>query len=139
MTLRELSKYYKLHERLERNREMLSSLSAAAGPGAQVLTGMPHATSVSDKVSDLVIEMEDLKERISCLEAECIQEKENLERYVGTIRDDQTRLVFRLRFLHCMTWAQVADIIGGHNTEKSVKNICYRYLKSWGGVGRDET
>ena len=25
MTLQELSKYYKLHERLERNREMLSS------------------------------------------------------------------------------------------------------------------
>ena len=39
MTLQELSKYYKLHERLERNREMLSSLYAAAGPGAQVITG----------------------------------------------------------------------------------------------------
>ena len=43
MTLQELSKYYKLHERLERNREMLSSLYAAAGPGAQIITGMPHA------------------------------------------------------------------------------------------------
>ena len=52
MTLRELSIYYKLHERLERNREMLSSLSAAAGPGAQVITGMPHAPGVSDKVGD---------------------------------------------------------------------------------------
>ncbi len=130
MTLRELSKYYKLHERLERNREMLSSLSAAAGPGAQVLTGMPHATGVSDKVSDLVIEMADLDERIAYLEVECAQEKKKLEQYIGKIRDDQTRMVFRLRFIHCMTWPQVANTIGGHNTERSVKAICYRYLKS---------
>ncbi len=33
MTLQELSKYYKLHERLERNREMLSSLSQRQGWG----------------------------------------------------------------------------------------------------------
>ncbi len=130
MTLRELSKYYKLHERLERNRQMLSSLSAAAGPGAQVLTGMPHATGVSDKVSDLVIEMEDLKERIAYLEVECAQEKKKLEQYIGKIRDDQTRMVFRLRFIHCMTWLQVADTIGGGNTANSVKLICHRYLKS---------
>ena len=49
MTLQELSKYYKLHERLERNREMLASLYAAAGLGAQEITGMPHASGVSDQ------------------------------------------------------------------------------------------
>ena len=64
MTLKELSKYYKLHERLERNREMLSSLYVAAGLGAQVITGMPHASGTSDEVSDLVIEIEDLQSRI---------------------------------------------------------------------------
>ncbi len=104
MTLRELSKYYKLHERLERNRQMLSSLYAAAGPGAQVLTGMPHVTGVSDKIINLVIEMEDLKERIAYLEGECAREKKKLEQYISKIRDDQTRMVFRLRFIHCMTW-----------------------------------
>ncbi len=129
MTLRELSKYYKLHERLERNRDMLSSLSAAAGPGAQVLTGMPHATGISDKVSDLAIEMGDLEERIACLEVKCEQEKKKLERYIGEIGDDQTRMVFRLRFIHCMTWKEVADTIGGRNTANSVKLICHRYLK----------
>ena len=64
MTLQELSKYYKLHERLERNREMLSSLYAAAGPGAQVITGMPHAPGVSDKVGDLAAELWDCKARL---------------------------------------------------------------------------
>ena len=128
MTLQELSKYYKLHERLERNREMLASLYAAAGLGAQEITGMPHASGVSDQVSNLVIEIEDLKERISHLESRCAEEKKRLEKYIGTIKDDQTRMIFRLRFLHCMTWPQVAEAIGGRNTANSVKLICHRYL-----------
>ena len=128
MTLQELSKYYKLHDRLERNREMLKSLYAAAGPGAQVITGMPHASGTSDEVSDLVIEIEDLQSRIDCLESECALEKKKLEKYISTIKDDQTRMIFRLRFIHCMTWPQVAEAIGGRNTANSVKLICYRHL-----------
>ena len=129
MTLQELSKYYKLHERLERNKEMLSSLYATAGLGAQVITGMPHAPGTSDKVSSLIIEIEDLKSRIDYLESKCAQEKKKLEEYIGVIKDDQTRMVFRLRFIHCMTWTQVAEAIGGKNTATNVKLICYRYLK----------
>lgn len=129
MTLQELSKYYKLYERLERNKEMLSSLYATAGLGAQVITGMPHAPGTSDKVSSLIIEIEDLKSRIDYLESRCAQEKKKLEEYIGVIKDDQTRMVFRLRFIHCMTWPQVAEAIGGRNTATNVKLICYRYLK----------
>lgn len=128
MTLQELSKYYQLHRRLERNREMLSSLYAAAGLGAQEMTGMPHAPGVSDQVSSLVIEIEDIKSRISHLESKCAQEQKKLEEYISTIKDDQTRMIFRLRFLHCMTWRQVADAIGGRNSANSVKLICHRYL-----------
>jgi hypothetical protein len=128
MTLQELSKYYRLHERLEQNKDMLSSLYAAAGLGAQVITGMPHAPGTSDKVSSLVIEIEDLKSRIDYLESRCAQEKKKLEEYIGTIKDDQTRMVFRLRFIHCMTWRRVAEAIGGKNTANSVKLICHRHL-----------
>ena len=130
MTLQELSKYYKLHERLERNREMLSSLYAAAGPGAQVITGMPHAPGVSDKVGDLAAELLDLQSKIDYLEQRCAEEKKKLEKYIGGIKDDQTRMIFRLRFIHCMTWPQVAEAIGGRNTESGVRSICYRHLKS---------
>ena len=134
MTLQELSKYYKLHERLERNREMLSSLYAAAGPGAQVITGMPHAPGVSDKVGDLAAELWDLQSRIDYLEQRCAEEKKKLEKYIGSIKDDQTRMIFRLRFIHCMTWPQVSETLGGRNTANSVKAICYRYLKSCSGA-----
>lgn len=138
MTLQELSKYYKLHERLERNREMLSSLYATAGLGAQEITGMPHAPGVSDQVSSLVIEIEDLKERVSYLESECTREKRILELYIENIEDAQIRIIFRLRFVHCMTWLQVAEAIGGRNTASSVRAICYRHLKSCSGANTCE-
>lgn len=127
----ELSKYFKLRSRQNRNRIMLRALQDRAHtgvPGAQVITGMPHASGVSDQVSNLVIEIEDLKERISHLESRCAEEKKRLEKYIGAIKDDQTRMIFRLRFLHCMTWPQVAEAIGGRNTANSVKLICHRYL-----------
>lgn len=128
MTLKELSIYYKLHKQLEQNRQMLSSLYATAGLGAQEITGMPHAPGVSDQVSGLVVEIEDLKKRIARLESECEQEKKILGWYIDTIEDAQTRMIFRLRFVHCMTWPQVAKAVGGRNTANSVKLVCYRHL-----------
>ena len=67
----------------------------------------------SDKVGSLVLEIDDVKKRIACLETECAKEKELLEKCLCAIEDAHTRMIFRLRFLHCMTWAQVADTIGG--------------------------
>ena len=138
MSLKELSRYYRLHMRLERNLEMLQSLENAAHPGAQALTGMPHASGVTDKVGDLAVEIADLKNRIRALQAELDREETKLNRFISTIENDQTRTIFRLRFLRCLTWGEVAAVIGGRNTEKGVKNICYRYLKSCSAVGRDE-
>ena len=124
--------------RLERNLEMLQSLENAAHPGAQSLTGMPHAVGVTDKVGDLAVEIADLKNRIRALQAELDREETKLNRFISTIENDQTRTIFRLRFLRRLTWGEVAAVIGGRNTEKGVKNICYRYLKSCSAVGRDE-
>ena len=138
MSLKELSRYYRLHMRLERNQEILRSLENAAHPGAQSLTGMPHAVGVTDKVGDLAVEIADLKNRIRALQAELDREETKLNRFISTIENDQTRTIFRLRFLRCLTWGEVAAVIGGRNTEKGVKNICYRYLKSCSAVGRAE-
>lgn len=138
MTLQEISRYYNLQKKLKRNQELVSSLYAAAGLGAQVITGMPHAQGVSDKVGDLAIEIGDLQSRIDYLESKCTEEREKLEKYIDTIKDDQTRMIFRLRFIHCKTWREVAYTIGGQSTEKGVKCICYRYIKTCSDVRRSE-
>ncbi|MFQ8761811.1 MAG: hypothetical protein ACLSAF_22430 [Intestinimonas sp.] len=136
MTLQELSQYFKLREQLARDEEILESLRATACPGAQVLTGMPHATGVRDKVGDLAVEIADMKERIRYLREEIGQEESRVTAFISGIENDQTRMIFRLRFLRCLTWGEVAAVVGGRNTESSVKNTCYRYLESCDGVVR---
>ena len=59
------------------------------------------------------------------LEQRCAEEKKKLEKYIGAIKDDQTRMIFRLRFIHCMTWPQVAEAIGGRNTAGSVRKASF--------------
>lgn len=136
MTLQDLSRYYKLRERLSRDEEILSSFEDKACPGAQVLTGMPHTPGVSDKVGNLAVEIADLKDQIDLLREEIAAEELRVTAFISAIENDQTRMIFRLRFLRCLTWGEVAAVIGGRNTEAGVKNICYRYLESCDDVLR---
>lgn len=135
MTLQELNQYLSLQSRLIRSKEMLKSFKTTSYLGAQVLTGMPHTTGKSDKVSDFAIEIADLESRILELGREFEQMKEKVTAYINRIQDEQTRMIFRLRFLHGMTWGEVAALAGGRNSESSVKNICYRYLETCDGPG----
>lgn len=128
MTLEELSRYYKLRKRILRNEKMLKSLEAAVHPGAQLLTGMPHATEIKDKVGDLATEITYLTKRNKELKEEMDYEAMKLNEYILTIDDEQTRTIFQLRFLHCLNWDEVARVIGGNNTSSSVRAICYRYI-----------
>lgn len=128
MTLQRLNEHFELRIRLAKAQEMLESLRAAACPGAAVLTGMPHTPGVKDKVGDLAAEIADMDARIEYLEAEIKRDEKEVLAYIRSIDDDQTRLIFRLRFIRCLTWGEVASVIGGRNTEDAVKSACYRYL-----------
>ena len=109
MTLQELSEHYQLRAQLEKDEDILYNLRMAAIPSAHPLDGMPRAPG--------------LKEQIA-------QQEGKISAWISTIENDQTRQIFRMRFIGCLTWAEVAQVIGGRNTENGVKMICYRYLES---------
>ncbi|HJF02223.1 hypothetical protein [Flavonifractor plautii] len=94
------------------------------------MSGMPHAPGVRDKVGDLAVEIADMTERIRYLKEEIDRAEAAVTEFVESIENDQTRMIFRLRFLRCLTWGEVAAVIGGRNTEDGVKSACYRYLSS---------
>ena len=107
---------------------MLQNLWNAAYPGGQVLTGMPHAPGVKDKIGDLGIEIADLEMEIEAMEAEVNNSAVPVLAFIAEIPDIQTKMVFRLRFCRGYQWKEVARMLGGGNTEDSVKKNCYRYL-----------
>lgn len=128
MTLQELNQHLDLLAQLNEAEDMLEALRAAACPGAQNLSGMPHAPGVRDKVGDLAAEIADMATSVDGLRSEVEASEATIMPFIIAIRDNQTRLVFRLRFLRGLTWKEVATVIGGRNSEDSVKMVCYRYL-----------
>ena len=128
MTLQELAKHFQLRERLARSEQILQSLQSAALPGAQVLTGMPHTPGVKDRVGDLAVEIADMKDSIQALQEEIAKEAIAIELFISSIEDGWVRTILRLRFIRCLTWGEVAAILGGRNTEDGVKSACYRFL-----------
>ena len=129
MTLIELNRYFELVSNLARTKELLDNLRAAAYPASPALTGMPHAPGVKDKVGDLAVEIADLETRKEYIEQENEAQKSIVEEFVQTIDDPYLRTLFRLRFERGLSWKEVAYVLGGGNTEKNVKESCYRYLR----------
>lgn len=128
MTLDELNQHFNLITELKKAKVMLQNLWNAAYPGGQVLTGMPHAPGVKDKIGDLGIEIADLEMEIEAMEAEVNNSAVPVLAFIAEIPDIQTKMVFRLRFCRGYQWKEVARMLGGGNTEDSVKKTCYRYL-----------
>lgn len=60
------------------------------------------------------------------------QQKLQIERFIGSISDSQTRRIFELRYIkgdYCPSWNAVAMAIGGGNTADGCRKIATRYLK----------
>ena len=129
MTLDELNEHLGLLEDLEATRAIRDTFMAKAKPGAAAMTGMPHSSDVKDKVGDLAVEIADLDTQIETLEWMVKESEKSIVPFIGTIRDNWTRMIFRLRFLRGLSWGEVAGMFGRRTTEESVKKACYRYLE----------
>ena len=128
MTLQELSKYYDIQMTLEKDREALERLRQRITPASPQLTGMPHTPGGRDEVGDLAVELADMDGRIRWLEELAAQEKPKVEAYCKSIVEARMYLVFRLRFIRCYSWAEVAGVLGKGYTEDGVSRMAYNYL-----------
>ena len=127
MTMRELTQHYELKKRLEDEEKMLMLLEEAACP-KQVLDRPPCAPSLGAEVGDLAAEIADIRDHICSLRGEVERDEELVAAFINTIEAAYIRTILRLRFIHCLTWKEVAHIIGGRNTSDGVRMAVYRYL-----------
>lgn len=130
MTLKELSQLYYLNREIEMDKKRLLELEAQAVSCTPDLTGMPHASGVSDKVGRYAAEIADIRGIIEAKHQQCLYERSRLERYISDIEDSYLRLAFTYRFINGLPWDQVAACIGGSSTAGSVRMMCNRYIKA---------
>lgn len=63
------------------------------------------------------------------LRMELLEQENAVESFITTIESSFMRRIVRMRFLENMTWNQIADRMGGNNTEDSIKKAFYRFTE----------
>lgn len=66
---------------------------------------------------------------IACKTTELQMQYERILNWIFSIDDPLIRLIIKARYLDCYTWNEVADEVGGNNTDHSVKKMAYRYFE----------
>ena len=69
------------------------------------------------------------KTTLELLELEIEKKQNDVEEYIASIDDSRMRRIVNMRFIENLSWNQVADRIGGGNTEGSVKMAFQRFMK----------
>ncbi len=130
MTLKGLSQYYYIKKEIidlqERLQELRNSTGSIASPD---WSGMPKASNTSSKVEREALKLVELERELENQYIRLYDKKREIEEYIASIDDPLMRLIFRYRFIDCLSWQRVAFKVGGGNTAQSVKMRCYRYIK----------
>ena len=127
MTLQELNEHFDHVKELHKAESLLESLRMAAYPQSGI-SGMPKSRGPKDKVCDLALEITETSEYIDRLKTIVNAGEKKVASFINTVPDYQTRLILKLRYIRCFRWCEIAEIIGGGNTESSVSMIVYRYI-----------
>lgn len=132
MTKKELSQYYWLKREIEEDEKRLRLMRERAyAPKSQRLTGMPGGgTPDGDRMAEIIAEITDLEAIIAAKRIQCIHECQRIERFIHSIPDSMTRMVFTYRCIECMTWREVAAHMGHMMSEENARQLYSRYLKT---------
>ena len=142
MTREELNQYADLRKELEETKQRIKDTekqilrleqmgtvkdTVKGGMGGIqhfVIEGVPLGI-YSKKKAILTARKEMLREQSIKYE----QMTNDIMEFIKNIPDSHTRRVFTLRFVDGLRWQDVAEKIGGGNTESGVKKIFERYMK----------
>lgn len=125
MTLKELYRLRGLHEKIKDLKNRIDVIRSKTEKMTSVITGLPRG---GEKI-DYKVELVDLCNVYESVLKESIIEEQRLQNYIEGIKDIQLQNIIRLRFIDCLNWNEVADRIGGNNTEYTVKKRLYRHIK----------
>lgn len=127
MTLQRLNEHLNMLLQLQEAKAALGSMQTQI-IGAVNLDGMPHRHEVSRTTENLAILLQVQIDDVNRLEHTVETSEREIRRFVDSIEDNRTKLIFNLRFLCGLKWEAVAVMIGGGNSVDAVKSACYRYL-----------
>jgi len=112
-------------EELEKGGTVLDSVRGSRPDGtigSIRIEGFPSAEYNRNKES-----LKRYIKRLTKTEADLLEKLSGVEEYISGIPDSHLRLIIRLRVIDGKTWRQVANEIGGNNTEDGVRMTFKRF------------
>ena len=73
---------------------------------------MPKPQEINDKIGKYSAQIADLKTEFEIKIHHCYRELLRLNRYIEGVEDRQMRTILALRYIHGLTWQQIAYRIG---------------------------
>ncbi len=128
VTVKELQQLFYIRKIIQHEKERLDDLRASVDLHSPGLSDMPKAHGAKDKLGDTVPKIVDQKTEILKNIQLYSQTEEKLLRYIDSIPFPRIKMIMILRFIDQKSWQEVAEEIGGKETEYSVKKAVYRYL-----------
>jgi len=129
MDKKTLYRLFYLPKQIELKKRQIQRIMERLTATSPNLSGMPHGSGVHDKVGDGVVELVTKKEELEEMKRGYEQEEKQINDWIDAIEDPQIRTIVELRFREDMSWNEVADFIGGNNSENSVRMLLNRYLE----------
>lgn len=129
MTLRELYNLYYIEQEIKEYKEKILELRELAENITPKYSGMPSGKRKSDKTGEVATAIVQYTEMLERAIKERVEQSARITEFILSIEDAQVRQIMYLRFINKLTWRQVAQRIGGNNTEDSVRKRCSRYLR----------
>lgn len=127
MNKRDLKQVYYIKKEITMWQEKLKELEGISLKSPK-LDGMPRAAGKSDPTANRAEEIAEAKEIIEELEYRTLKEAKRIYEYIRDIDDSLLRQIIIYRCVELKTWAEVADSIGGGNTEDSVRKRYERHF-----------
>ena len=132
MTIQELQQLFYIEKLIQTQKDRLDDLRASVGLKSPVLSDIPRAPGVRDRIGEIVPEIADEAIILEKSIQKYTGMRDRLRGYIDHVPNARIKLILTLRFIDLMPWQDVADAIGGKETEYSVKHACYRYVEGRG-------
>ena len=119
---------YYLKREIRSDERRLQDLKDAATKITQSMSGMPGSGRKSDKTA-IGAEIADLEKIISSKQQMCVAHYNRIMRYVAEIDDSFMRQIITYRHVDMMKWRDIAQKIGGGNSEDGIRMAYTRFVE----------
>lgn len=112
-------------KRMERDGNVIDTVRGGSGGNQHYkIEGFPNPRYSRKKAV-----LRERQKRLSDLEDALLDTLNQVEGFIDGIEDSRMRRIINLRFVENLSWNQVADCIGGGNTEGSIKMAFARFME----------